>query len=107
MLMIGSVDDATGKSLFSMSTQLSISSGMRTLKQKPKAPSLSPQTVTLLSELGEECQRVLKLLAQLGSPGLREAQVEAILGELSAAVLHLHEHTRGLDEIIGGDRGGG
>ncbi|MFN3476950.1 MAG: hypothetical protein ACK4Z6_05290 [Candidatus Methylomirabilales bacterium] len=80
---------------------------MRALKQRPKASSLSPRTVTLLTELGEECQRVLKLLAQLEMPGLREAQVEAILGELSAAVLHLHEHTRGLNEIINEDRGGG
>jgi hypothetical protein len=53
----------------------------------------------------EECQRVLKLLAQLEMPGLTEAQVEAVLGELSAAVLHLHEHTRGLDEIIDEDLG--
>jgi len=80
---------------------------MRALKQKPKVPTLSPRTLTLLTELGEECQRVLKLLAQLEMPGLSEAQVEAILGELSAAVLHLHEHTRGLDVIIDEDLGGG
>ena len=60
----------------------------------------------LLTELGEECQRILKLLAQLDIAGLSEAQVEAVLGELSAAVLHLHEHTQGLDEIIDEDLGG-
>jgi len=58
-----------------------------------------------LKELGEECQHTLKLLAQLEMGGLAEAQVETILGELSAAVLHLHEHTRGLDEIIDEDLG--
>ena len=31
---------------------------------------------------------------------LTEAQRETLLGELSAAVLHLNEHTRGLDSII-------
>ena len=79
---------------------------MKALKQKPKASYLSPGTVTLLTELGEECQHILKLLAQLEIPGLAEAQAEAVLGKLSAAVLHLHEHTRGLDEIIDEDVGG-
>jgi hypothetical protein len=32
--------------------------------------------------------------------------VEALLGELSAAILHLHEHTRGLDTILDEDPGG-
>lgn len=80
---------------------------MRAFKQKPKASSLSPRTLILLTELGEECQHVLKLLAQLEMPGLRDTQVEAVLGELSAAVLHLHEHTRGLDAILDEDLGGG
>jgi hypothetical protein len=31
--------------------------------------------------------------------------VEAILGELSAAILHLHEHTRGLDTMLDEDPG--
>jgi hypothetical protein len=68
---------------------------------------VSPRTNVLLVELEEECQRVLKLLAQLEIPSLKDAQAEAILGELSAAVLHLHEHTRGLDEIIDADPGRG
>ena len=29
---------------------------------------------------------------------LQDDQTEDLLGELSAAILHLHEHTRGLDE---------
>jgi hypothetical protein len=80
---------------------------MSTLKLLPKAPYLSPGTATLLAELHEECQRILKLSAQLEIAGLREAQVEAILGELSAAILHVHEHTQGLDTIIDEDPGPG
>jgi hypothetical protein len=80
---------------------------MSTLKRHPKTPYLSPGTMTLLAELNEECQRILKLSAELEIPGLRETQVEAILGELSAAILHMHEHTRGLDAIIDEDPGVG
>ena len=78
---------------------------MSTVKRRLKASYLSPGTGTLLAELGEECQRVVKLLAQLESPSLKETQVEALLGELSAAILHLHEHTRGLDAILDEDPG--
>jgi len=78
---------------------------MSTVKRRLKASYLSPGTVTLLAELGEECQSVVRLLAQLESPNLKETQVEALLGELSAAILHLHEHTRGLDAILDEDPG--
>ena len=61
---------------------------------------MSAKTETLLLELGEECHRVLKLLAQLEISTLTEAQREAVLGELSAAVLPLPEHPRGLDSSI-------
>jgi len=54
----------------------------------------------LLDELEEELQNTLKLLTQLKIEGLTQEQTERILGELSAAVLHLHEHTRGLEELI-------
>jgi hypothetical protein len=79
---------------------------MRIVKSQTRAVYVSPTTQTLLTELGEECQYVLKLLAQLEIPTLKETQVDAILGQLSAAVLHLHEHTRGLDEMINEDCGG-
>jgi len=59
-----------------------------------------PGTVRVLDELRGECETVLKLLAQLEVPGLHADQAEDLLGDLSAAVLHLHEHTRGLDERI-------
>ncbi len=79
---------------------------MSPVKQKPEVSYAGATTRVLLTELGEECQRVLKLLAQLELAGLRATQVEDILGELSAAVLHLHEHTRGLDAIIDEDLAG-
>lgn len=78
---------------------------MKVLKQKPKAPYLSPRTTTLLNELSIECQHVLRLLAQLEMSGLSKGQVEDVLGRLSAAVLHLHEHTRDLDDLIDEDVG--
>lgn len=73
---------------------------MKTTQLKSIATHLSPRTEILLEELGEECRTILKLLAQLERPGLQEEQVEDVLGELSAAILHLHEHTRGLDELL-------
>ena len=76
---------------------------MRITEAKPTVRYLDPRTATLLEELREECQVVLKLLAQLELPGLQEEQVDSLLGELSAAILHLHEHTRGLDELLEGE----
>ena len=73
---------------------------MKAVRPKPRSTHLSAKTETLLFELGEECQRVLKILAQLEIPTLTEPQRETVLGELSASVLHLHEHTRGLDSVI-------
>ncbi len=80
---------------------------MRAIKEKPKACALSSGTLRLLAELRQECQHVLKLLARLEMPGLSDAQGETVLGELSAAIVHLHEHTRGLDAMIDEDRGEG
>ncbi len=77
---------------------------MKVLPRKAKALYLNPRTMTLLSELGIECQCILRLLVQLEMTGLSRAQVENVLGELSAAVLHLHEHTRGLDAVIDEDQ---
>ncbi|MEW6273908.1 MAG: hypothetical protein AB1556_02175 [Bacillota bacterium] len=54
----------------------------------------------LLNELEEELQTAGKLLSQLKMAGLLEEQREMLLGELSAAVSHIHEHTEGLDELI-------
>lgn len=76
---------------------------MKAVKSQAKPPNLSAKSEALLLELGEECRQVLKLLAQLEMSTLTEAQRETVLGELSAAVLHLHEHTRGLDSVIDGE----
>jgi hypothetical protein len=73
---------------------------MRVTRGASKASYLSARIEVLLLELEEECQGTLELLAQLETPGLGEEQVERILGELSAAIVHLHEHTRGLDRTI-------
>jgi len=50
--------------------------------------------------LNQEVHNTAELLAQLKVKGLTEEQVELIFGELSAAILHLHEHTDGLDQLI-------
>ena len=76
---------------------------MKVLQRKSELSYLSAPALVLLRELGEECEYVLKLLARLEVAGLSEAQKETVLGDLSAAVLHLHEHTRGLDALIDGD----
>lgn len=78
---------------------------MSSVEQKQKMSYVSPTTATLLTELGDECQHILKRLSQLEIANLGEDQVEMILGELSAAVLHLHEHTRDLDVRLDEDCG--
>jgi len=73
---------------------------MKITETKSIAGYVSRRTATLLEELREECQNISKLLAQLELSGLQDEQAEDLLGELSAAILHLHEHTRGLDERL-------
>jgi len=53
-----------------------------------------------LAELGEECARVLLLLQGLAKARALRRDPSDVLGELSATVLHLHAHTKGLDERI-------
>lgn len=53
-----------------------------------------------MSELEEELQNTSKILSQLKMACLLEEQKEMLLGELGASVLHIHEHTEGLDELI-------
>ena len=72
---------------------------MRT-EANPIVSYVGSSAATFLKELGEECQNVSKLLAQLEVLGLQEEQVDDLVADLSAAVLHLHEHTRGLDELL-------
>ena len=53
-----------------------------------------------LAELGEECARVLLLLQQLAKARATGRHANTVLGELGAAILHLHLHTDGLEELI-------
>lgn len=76
---------------------------MSVSQQQPDVAYVSSSTRILLRELGAECRYVLQLLNRLETPDLDEAQQEQILGEMSAAVLHLHEHTRDLDVVIDED----
>jgi len=73
---------------------------MRAIKQKEAAAPLSSTTEVLLSELREECERVSTLIHRLEPKSLSERERDEILGELSAAVFHLHTHTAGLDEFL-------
>ncbi len=65
-----------------------------------KEALISRRLAILLDELNQELHNTTQLLAQLRIRDLTPEQAEVILGELSAAILHLHEHTEGLDEFI-------
>jgi hypothetical protein len=66
-------------------------------RESPPPPSTAE---VLLRELREECENVAGLIRRLEKGRLSEAERDEILGELSAAVLHLHTHTAGLDEFL-------
>ncbi|MBD2462491.1 hypothetical protein H6G89_15705 [Oscillatoria sp. FACHB-1407] len=55
---------------------------------------------TLLTELGEECEKVVFLLSQLKLATLTDDQKGDILAELVGSVTHLHVHTENLPESI-------
>ena len=73
---------------------------MRAVKRKAAAPVPSHTTEVLLAELREECECVVSLIRRLETKPTSERERDEILGELSAAVLHLHTHTAGLDEFL-------
>ena len=72
--------------------------------KKRTAPAIRAQQAAFveaeLSELGEECARVLLLLQRLARVRIQGRDASEVLGELSAIVTHLHAHTKGLDELI-------
>ena len=72
---------------------------MKAAKQR-RTSVPSRTTEVLLQELREECESVVALVRRLEKPRLSKRERDAILGELSAAVLHLHTHTEGLDEFL-------
>ncbi|PZV07508.1 MAG: hypothetical protein DCF32_07080 [Leptolyngbya sp.] len=55
---------------------------------------------TLLTELGEECEKVIFLLSQLKLANLTDDQKGDILAELTGSICHLHMHTEDLPELI-------
>jgi hypothetical protein len=68
---------------------------------KRRLASVSSRTAdVLLQELREECENVVALIRRLEKPRLSDHERDEILGDLSAAVLHLHTHTEGLDEFL-------
>ena len=73
---------------------------MRAVRRKSAVPVSSHATEVLLSELREECERVVFLIRRLETKPTSERERDELLGELSAAVLHLHTHTAGLDEFL-------
>lgn len=61
---------------------------------------MNPTLSTLLTELGEECEKVVFLLSQLKLANLTDDQKGDILAELTGSVCHLHLHTEQLPELI-------
>ncbi|NIR50290.1 hypothetical protein GWO43_17405 [candidate division KSB1 bacterium] len=61
---------------------------------------ISRKLAVLLEELNEECTYVQSLIAHLKLSNLTAGQVEEILAELNAAVVHLSTHTTNLDDVI-------
>jgi hypothetical protein len=72
---------------------------MKAARRKTVA-ELSRTAEVLLGELREECERVVQLIRRLEAKPSSARERDEILGELSAAVLHLHTHTAGLDEFL-------
>jgi DNA repair exonuclease SbcCD ATPase subunit len=72
-------------------------SALETLEEKAV---ISRKLAILLKELDEECAHVQDLIAQLKLSNLTSEQVENILAELHAAIVHLNTHTSGLDELV-------
>ena len=72
---------------------------MRATKRKDvTVPPLTAKV--LLDELREECEHVISFIRRLETQPTSERERDDLLGELSAAVLHLHTHTAGLDEFL-------
>ena len=61
---------------------------------------VNPTLSTLLTELGEECEKVVFLLSQLKLANLTDDQKGDILAELTGSICHLHAHTEQLPELI-------
>ncbi len=75
---------------------------MRAVRRKDTEASSFSTAAVLLSELREECEHVAALVRRLESSTVpvSEQERDEIFGELSAAIVHLHVHTAGLDELL-------
>jgi len=67
--------------------------------QKEKT-RLSKTLLVLLSELEEECLKMIKLSAMLKMHTLTDEQAEDLIGELSASVTHLKVHSEQLEHVL-------
>ncbi len=67
---------------------------------KRKTAQTSRTAEILLKELREECERVVALIRRLEKGAASGRERDELIGELSAAILHLHSHTAGLDEFL-------
>ena len=65
-----------------------------------KTQTISGTRDVLLRELREECEKVIELIERVDRGPASSKERDEILGELSAAVLHLRSHTAGLDEFL-------
>ena len=72
---------------------------MKAVKRK-SVPGVSETAETLLRELREECENVIALIGRIEAGPRSTRERDELLGELSAAVLHLNTHTEGLDEYL-------
>jgi hypothetical protein len=73
---------------------------MRAVRKKQTPVSAPTMTNVLLAELREECERVAGLIRRLEESPASARVRDDILGDLNAAVLHLHAHTASLDEFL-------
>lgn len=75
--------------------------GNRALKKRIESLKARDNTMSVLfEELEAECLNTVKYLEALKVGRLTKSQQEEILGELSAAITHLHIQTEHLDKTF-------
>lgn len=61
---------------------------------------MSSTLTTLLNELRDECLSTIKLIHQLELECLTDEQIDDVLGELAASVIHLQAHSTMVKEEL-------
>jgi hypothetical protein len=89
---LSSGDPESAKTLERM-REMKISTIQKSRKQKELLD-------TLLTELSDECQRTVNLLAKLQRKRNGRNHRTEVLADLSASIEHLRVHTKGLPELI-------